>query len=164
MLKVSGFIDRLDDKERGKKKMCVRRLDESEIKQLREIYNGDWAEVYYLKMRQARSSKTATYGFFNDEDDTIVSEITLLEMVDHEDCSKSVEVAWYGTEKSKCNQGYGSSVLKYAINVCKVMGYKCITVAVDKSNEIARYIYEKHGFKYDGRAVNINKVVYTLSL
>lgn len=142
--------------------MCVRKLEVSEIKELRDIYNNNWAEVYYVKMRRARTLSSFTYGFFVDDDNSIVSEITLEEIYDSDKEEKCAEISWHTTQLSKWNQGYGSSVLKYAINACRTKGYKYIVASIEKGNEIARYIYEKHGFKCRGLSVNINKMVYIL--
>ena len=44
------------------------------------------------------------------------------------------------------NRGIGTALLKYAVTMCTRRGIFEFTIGVEEGNEIARKMYEKHGF------------------
>jgi len=59
---------------------------------------------------------------------------------------KRVCIQRMAVKKERRNQGIGGIILDFLIDEAKRMGYKEITLGVNKSNTAARYLYEKKRF------------------
>lgn len=62
--------------------------------------------------------------------------------------SERAEIVNFYIDKEYQNQGYGSMILEFAINLCKMSQVPNISLEVREHNLIAISLYEKYGFKF----------------
>jgi ribosomal-protein-alanine N-acetyltransferase len=61
--------------------------------------------------------------------------------------SERAEIVNFYVDKEYQNHGYGSMILEFAINLCKMSKVPNISLEVREHNLIAISLYEKYGFK-----------------
>lgn len=64
-----------------------------------------------------------------------------------EERGKELNINWINVKKSEQGKGCANSVMDYIINTAKKDNFEIITLEVPNSDDNARHIYDKHGFK-----------------
>lgn len=95
----------------------------------------------HSKKAAAEQDKTAFFNIKGPNGKT-VGDITL-----YKESEDSINVVLITTNKSVRGKGYGTAVMKSAIQIAKDTGCNQVTLEVPGSSPDARHIYEKLGFK-----------------
>lgn len=95
----------------------------------------------HSKRVAAEAEKTALFDI-KDPDGNTVGDITL-----YKEAPDSVNVVWVTTNNKVRGRGYGTAVMKAAIQIAKDTGAKTVTLEVPGISPDARHIYEKLGFR-----------------
>ena len=89
----------------------------------------------------AEQAKTANFDIF-DNNGKNVGDLQL-----YKEAKDSLNIVWLSTKESVRGRGYGTAVMKAAINIARDTGCKQVTLEVPGNSPDARHIYEKLGFK-----------------
>lgn len=95
----------------------------------------------YVKSVADNIDRTAMFDIKDNKNEK-VGDITL-----YRQNKDSINVVWVTTKKSVRGKGYGTAVMKAAVDIAKDVGAKKVTLEVPGSSPDARHIYEKLGFK-----------------
>ena len=95
----------------------------------------------HSKRVAAEAEKTAMYDI-KSPDGKNVGDITL-----YKESPTSINVVWVTTSEKVRGRGYGTAVMKAAIQIAKDTGAKTVTLEVPGASPDARHIYEKLGFR-----------------
>lgn len=89
----------------------------------------------------AEQDKTANFDIV-DNNGKNVGDLQL-----YKEAKDSLNIVWLTTKESVRGRGYGTAVMKAAINIARDTGCKQVTLEVPGNSPDARHIYEKLGFK-----------------
>lgn len=95
----------------------------------------------HSKRVAAEAEKTALFDI-KAPDGKSVGDITL-----YKESPTSINVVWVTTNENVRGRGYGTAVMKAAIQIAKDTGANTVTLEVPGSSPDAHHIYEKLGFK-----------------
>ncbi len=95
----------------------------------------------HSKRVAAEAEKTAMFDI-KDPNGKTVGDITL-----YKESPTSINVVWVTTSEKVRGRGYGTAVMKAAIQIAKDTGANTVTLEVPGISPDARHIYEKLGFK-----------------
>lgn len=70
---------------------------------------------------------------------------------------KKAQIINFYIEKKYQNLGFGSMLLEFVLEICKASNVLEITLEVRESNEKAKRLYTKYGFKYSHKRKNYYK-------
>lgn len=95
----------------------------------------------HSKRAAAEQEKTAMFNIRAPNGKT-VGDITL-----YKESEDSINVVWVTTKESVRGKGYGTAVMKAAVQIAEDTGCKHVTLEVPGTSPDAKHIYEKLGFK-----------------
>lgn len=131
--------------------MEYRVLTFDELKLTRDlcVSGENWADVYYDKIKLARTDKAKNFALFVDEKP--VSEITALEddiyyINTVASAYEVVELIDHKALRRYHGKGYGTAILDYVCYYYKDLGYKMAALWIADSNKQLNEYYKRHGF------------------
>ena len=111
----------------------------------RAFGSGSWSETHFRD--ELQHNRLARY-------DVLDAETMLLGYVGCWILPDEVHLVTIGVDPAVQRQGYGEYLLLHAIGLARAARLQAITLEVRESNSAARGLYEKYGFRQDGRRRN----------